>query len=87
MQDALALVARDGLIAYPVSQNLVSARGDAYTGAVVQYEGDGFSDPHHIFMQLEACRYQWGCFLRTHVETGTAAIPAPASLGTPCPGL
>jgi hypothetical protein len=87
MQERLAHAGREGVIGYPVADNLVSARGDPYTAAVVQYEGDGFSDPHHIFMQLEACRYQWGCFLRTHVETGTAVIPAPATLGTPCPSM
>jgi hypothetical protein len=85
MQDALARDGREGTIPYPVSQNLVSARGDAYTGVVVQYAGDGFSDPHDIFMQLEAVRYQWGCFLKTSVETGRGVVPAPAGLGTPCP--
>lgn len=87
MQTALAQDARDGLATYPVSENLTSARGDPYTGVVVQYAGDGFSDPHDIFMQLEAVRYQWGCFLKTHVETGRAVVPAPAALGTPCPTM
>jgi hypothetical protein len=85
MQEALAQDGRDGLATYPVSENLVSARGEPYTGVVVQYAGDGFSDPHDIFMQLEAVRYQWGCFLKSRLETGRAVVPAPATLGTPCP--
>ncbi|MBO6939175.1 MAG: hypothetical protein JJ863_29665 [Deltaproteobacteria bacterium] len=85
MQDALALAGLDGTIDYPVSQNLTSETGEDYTGAVVQYAGDGFSDPHVIFVQLDEVKYQYGCFLETQVRTGTAVIPAPAALGTPCP--
>lgn len=88
MQDALALAGLDGILAYPVHENLTSENGEAYTAAVIQYEGDGFSDPHGIYMQLEAVRYQWGCFLYTAIfgERG-AVIPAPGSLDpmTPCP--
>jgi hypothetical protein len=85
MQDALALMDRDGLVAYPAARNLVSDNGTEYTGVVVQYAGDGFSDPHEIFMQLPEVRYQWGCFLSTALRTGSAVLPAPAPLGTPCP--
>lgn len=85
MQDALALADLDGFIDYPVVQNLTSDTGEDYTGAVVQYAGDGFSDPHVIFVQLDEVKYQYGCFLETQVRTGTAVIPAPAALGTPCP--
>lgn len=85
MQASLALAGLDGVIDYPVAQNLASEAGEPYTGVVVQYAGDGFSDPHNIFTQLEAVRYQWGCFLATQVATGTAVVPAPATEGTPCP--
>lgn len=85
MQDALALDGREGIIGYPVSNNLTSSGGETYTGVVVQYAGDGFSDPHDIFVQLEDVRYQYGCFLRTFVETGVGVVPAPMPLGTPCP--
>lgn len=85
MQDALALDGREGVLPYPVSQNRTSIGGDTYTGVVVQYAGDGFSDPHDIFVQLPAVRYQYGCFLRSAIETGVGVVPAPAALGTPCP--
>ena len=52
-----------------------------YTGAVVQSAGDGFSDPHDIFMQMPDIRFQWGCFLHTAI-TGTPTIVAPDA---PCP--
>jgi hypothetical protein len=85
MQDALALDELDGIEAYPVTDNLVSADGTAYTGAVVQYEGDGIEDPHSIYAQLDEVKYQYGCFLSTFLERGVATVPAPAALGTPCP--
>lgn len=85
MQEALALAELDGFVDYPVVQNLTSESGAPYTGAVVQYAGDGYSDPHSIFVQLDEVKYQYGCFLETQVRTGTAVIPAPAPLGTPCP--
>jgi hypothetical protein len=86
MQDALALAGLDGILGYPLNDNLQSVDGEPYTAAVVQYEGDGFSDPHGIYMQLEEVRYQWGCFLYTAIHGANGAvIPAPAPLGTPCP--
>ncbi len=85
MQDALALADLDGTVDYPVATNLTSESGESYTGAVVQYAGDGYSDPHVIFVQLDEVKHQYGCFLETQVRTGTAVIPAPAALGTPCP--
>lgn len=71
---------------YPVSQNRASEGGAPYTGAVVQYEGDGIGDPHVICAQLDAVKYQYGCFHSSFTRTGKATIPAPAPLGTPCPG-
>jgi hypothetical protein len=86
MQSALALDGLDGILDYPVVDNLTSSTGASYTGAVVQYAGDGFSDPHGIYMQLEDVRYQWGCFLWSAIYGSRGAvIPAPAPLGTPCP--
>ncbi len=86
MQPGLALAGLDGIIDYPVVNDVMSEAGDPYTGVVVQYEGDGFSDPHTIFVQLEAVRYQWQCFLDTAIHTGTAVVPAPMlPEGTPCP--
>ena len=85
MQDALALDGRDGLAEYPVLDNARSEAGAAYTGVVVQYAGDGWSDPHEIFVQLPEVRYQYGCFLRDVVRGGRGLVPAPASLDMPCP--
>jgi hypothetical protein len=86
MQASLALGGLDGFEAYPVVDNLESVDGAAYTGVVVQYAGDGWSDPHTIFTQLDAVKYQYGCFLSTFWATGTAKVLAPAPLGTPCDG-
>lgn len=85
MQDALSLRGLEGIIGFPVVSNLMSENGSTYTGAVVQYEGDGFYDPHSIFAQLDAVKYQYGCFFESFLTTGKATIPAPAALGTPCP--
>jgi len=85
MQDALALDGRAGILAYPVVDNRTSLAGAKYTGAVVQYLGDGYTDPHSIYAQLDAVKYQYGCFLETFIKTGHAVLAAPAPLGTPCP--
>jgi hypothetical protein len=86
MQDTLGLVGIEGILPYPVSNNRVSSSGAPYTGVVVQYLGDGIFDPHQIFSQLDAVKYQYGCFLETMFKTGTATVPAPAPYGTPCAG-
>lgn len=85
MQEALSLSGQDGLVNYPVTNELTSETGAKYTGVVVQYEGDGVYDPHAIYSQLDAVKYQYGCFFSTFLKTGTATVPAPAALGTPCP--
>lgn len=87
MQDALALDGRAGIRPYPVSQNMLSENGETYTGAAVQYDGDGIVDAHQIYRQLDAVKYQYGCFLETFRKKGVATIPKPDTLGTPCPGL
>lgn len=85
MQTALSLQGLDGVIDYPVSQNLVSETGEPYTGVVVQYKTDGIADGHAIYSQLDAVKYQYGCFFSSFLKTGVATVPAPAPLGTPCP--
>ena len=85
MQDSLGLAGMDGIVEYPVSQNLSAEDGSPYTGLVVQYEGDGIDDPHVIYQQLDEVKYQYGCFLSTFLERGVATVPAPAALATPCP--
>jgi hypothetical protein len=85
MQSALKLEGKDGIVPYSASNDLTSESGAPYTGVVVQYAGDGVYDPHVIYTQLDAVKYQYGCFFSTFLETGTAVVPAPAPLGTPCP--
>jgi hypothetical protein len=85
MQQALALVGLDGLLPYPVADDRQSIDGAPYTGVVVQYLGDGLYDPHAIYSQLDAVKYQYGCFFATFVDYGIATVPAPMPLGTPCP--
>lgn len=84
MQPALALEGLDGIIPYPVSNDVTSRAGGKYTGVVVQYEGDGVYDPHAIYSQLDSVKYQYGCFFQTFLATGTAVVPAPADYSVPC---
>jgi len=85
MQPHLAYADLDGILPYPVANDVTSANGDPYTGVVVQYSEEGISDGHYIFFELEDVRYQAGCFFSSFLDTGTARVPAPQSLGTPCP--
>ncbi len=85
MQHSLKVVGLGGIVPYPVKDDLQSTTGKKYTGVVVQYKGDGIYDPHAIFAQLDAVKYQYGCFFKSFHDTGTAVVPAPAPLGTPCP--
>jgi hypothetical protein len=85
MQEALALESLDGFASYPASNNRESESGEAHTGLVVQFEGDGLQDPHVIFAQLDEVKYQYGCFFRSYLDDGAGIVPEPAPLGTPCP--
>jgi hypothetical protein len=85
MQVSLASDGRSGLLPYPITNNRTSENGQPVTGVVVQYAGDGLYDPHGIYSQLDAVKYQYGCFFDTFLRTGTATVAAPAPLGTPCP--
>ncbi len=85
MQDLLGLGGLGGVLPFPIAQDVTSAAGAKSTGVVVQYEGDGVFDPHAIYSQLDAVKYQYGCFYASMLATGHATVPAPAPLGTPCP--
>ncbi len=78
MQTSLALAGLGGVMGYPVRDNLTGGSGARYTGAVIQYEGDGVYDPHAIYAQLDAVKYQYGCFAQSFVCNGAATIPDPA---------
>lgn len=84
MQQALALEGLSGILPYPVKNDLTSATGASYTGAVVQYVGDGVYDPHEIFSQLDSVKYQYGCFFQSFLQTGSATVSAPADYSVPC---
>ncbi|MBX2865288.1 MAG: hypothetical protein KTR27_17195 [Leptolyngbyaceae cyanobacterium MAG.088] len=80
MQDSLALDGLEGIEPYPVANNLVSDDGRPYTGAVVQYQGDGIADPHTIFSQLDEVKFQYANFLNTFFEDGVAQVLDPLLL-------
>ncbi|MBY0280290.1 hypothetical protein K2Z84_33580, partial [Candidatus Binatia bacterium] len=85
LPQTLALGGLDGVVPYPVRSNVASETGAAYTGVVVQYASDGILDGHHVFAQLDAVKYQYGCFLETFVADGIGVVAAPAALGSDCP--
>ena len=86
MQEVLALAGLEGINAYPVRDNVTALDGSTvFTSVGVQYEGDGIADPHGIYAQLDEVKYQYGCFFASFLRDGTATVPAPAELGTPCP--
>jgi hypothetical protein len=84
MQDGLKLEGLAGILPYPVKNDLASSAGTPYTGVVVQYMGDGVYDPHAIYSQLDAVKYQYGCFFQSFLATGAATVPAPAAYSVPC---
>lgn len=84
MQGALAIGGLDGVLAYPVENDLSSKEGIKYTGAVVQYQGDGVVDPHAIYRQLDAVKYQYACFHESWQKTGLATIYAPKTIDAAC---
>jgi len=85
MQSALQLAGLDGIVPYPVSQDLTAADGTTkYTGVIVQYNGDGVVDPHAIYRQLDAVKYQYACFHESFQKTGTATLYAPQPIDSPC---
>ena len=85
MQSSLALEGLDGIVPYPVSNDVISETGVPYTGVVVQYDGDGIVNAHAIYRQRDEVIFQYRCFLRSLIDTGTAVVPAPAPLGSACP--
>ncbi|MDV3350556.1 hypothetical protein QGP82_17750 [Leptothoe sp. LEGE 181152] len=84
MQASLALEGFDGILSYPVSDNLISETGVPYTGIVVQYEGDGIKNSHTIFSQSLSVKYQYGCFMESIQEQESATILAPRAFLPPC---
>jgi hypothetical protein len=89
MQTALTEEGLGGIVPYPTSNDVHAVNdGGAYTGIVVQYDADSITgNGHYIYAQLDAVKYQYGCFLSSVLRTGVGVVPAPAPLGTPCPGV
>ncbi len=84
MQTSLALDGLEGVLSYPIAQNMVSETGIPYTGIVVQYEGDGIKNSHSIFSQRLDVKYQYGCFLDSIRQSGIPTVLAPRPVLPPC---
>jgi hypothetical protein len=84
LQTSLQLKGLEGILPYPVSEDITSASGAPYTGVVVEYKGDGVYDPHAIAYQLDTVKYQYGCFFKSFFDRGKATVPAPADYSVPC---
>jgi hypothetical protein len=69
---------------YPVTGNLESNSGTQVTGVVVEGLEDGVLDGHHINFQLDAMKYQYGCFLRTLIDTGMPILLEPDAISASC---
>ncbi len=84
MQDALTLQGLGGVLSYPISNELQSESGTAYTGVVAQYTDPTGYDGHDIFTQVDGVKHQYACFLSTMLANGHATVVAPAAVGSPC---
>jgi hypothetical protein len=80
---ALSLDGLGAALPYPVKGNRTQA-GVTTTSVAVQYKGDGIADPHNIFIQLEAVKYQYRCFLETLFRDGTPTVFAPKAIDAVC---
>lgn len=61
---------------YPVAGN-INIGAARITGVAVQYEQFGPLDGHHINFQLDETRYQYGCFLKSYIDTGVPVLYPP----------
>jgi hypothetical protein len=86
MQEALALAGLDGVLDFPITNNLTSESGDKYTGAIMQFVADGDYDPHAIYIHRDDVKRQYSCFLDSFFKTGSATIvPLSDDWASPCP--
>jgi hypothetical protein len=69
---------------YPVAGNLRSRGGIHVTGVVVEAIEDGNLDGHHVNYQLDELKYQYGCFLRTFIDTGMPVLLEPNDPSASC---
>lgn len=75
MDEGLALAGLGTDVPYPVAGNRVTD-GAPWTGAVVQWAGDGLADSHGVFTQLPPLMQQYACFLRS-VADGAPVLATP----------
>lgn len=86
MQQALALDGLDGIVPYPVKDNLSSdSKGEPYTGVVVQFDRGPGKDGHNVTFAMDGPKHQYRCFLDSFFKTGQAVVVAPAELDATCP--
>ncbi len=86
MQDALALADRDGVLDFPVENDVTSETGASYTGVVAQFESDGTYDPHAIYSHRDDVKRQYSCFWDSFLRTGVATVPPLSDdWHAPCP--
>ena len=83
-QEVLGLVGRSGLVDAPVADNLTSVDGRKYTGVTIQKDGRNGANTHYIISTHEEIRHQYGCFFKTHLDTGVATVVPPGALGSAC---
>lgn len=70
---------------FPVMLNATSENGERVTASALQYQPDSWTNEgHNVNYNLTETKYQYGCFLRTLVDTGTPVIPPPAPERSPC---
>ena len=69
---------------YPVAGNLASQADSPVTGVVVEALEDGNLDGHHVNYQLDELKFQYGCFLRTFIDTGMPVLLEPNELSASC---
>ena len=63
---------------------MLSPDGNPVTAVLVEALEDGIMDGHHINFQLDAMKYQYGCFLRTLLDTGMPILLEPDEIEASC---
>jgi len=84
MQSGLALAGLDGLLSFPVTNDVTSDDGAAYTGVAIQFPptsdpGGAPVDGHAIYVYRDDEKYQYSCFMKSVLDSGKATVPVPVS--------
>lgn len=83
-QQALALAGLDGLLSFPVEDDVTSETGAKYTGVAIHFEPKSFPagepvDGHAIYVYRDDEKHQYSCFFASVRDTGKGRVPSPAS--------